>query len=79
MRVLRISHSAAIAAWRGRERALRARGEDVALITARRWHAGGVWVDLDASPDENVIPARTVGTHPALFLYDPRPIWRALG
>ncbi|WP_243842025.1 glycosyltransferase [Microbacterium hydrocarbonoxydans] len=77
--MLRISHSAAIAAWRGRERALRARGEDVSLITARRWHAGGVWVDLDAAPDEQVIPARTVGTHPALFLYDPRPIWRALG
>ncbi|MDP3953044.1 glycosyltransferase [Microbacterium sp.] len=79
MRVLRISHSAAIAAWRGRERALHRRGDDVALITARRWHAGGVWVDLDAAADENVIPARTFGTHPALFVYDPRPLWRALG
>ncbi|WP_245861384.1 glycosyltransferase [Microbacterium aurantiacum] len=79
MRVLRISHSAAIAAWRGREQALRARGDDVSLITARRWHAGGTWVDLDAAPDEMTSSARTFGTHPALFLYDPRPLWRALG
>lgn len=55
------------------------RGDDVALITAQRWHAGGVWVDLDAAAEENVIPARTFGTHPALFVYDPRPLWRALG
>lgn len=79
MRVLRISHSAAIAAWRGREHALRARGEDVSLITARRWHAGGTWVDLEAAAEEQVASARTFGTHPALFLYDPRPLWRALG
>ena len=80
MRVLRISHSATIAAWRGRERALRDAGDDVTLITAPRWHAGGVWVDLDARPDENVRPARTFfGRHPALFLYSPGPLWRALG
>lgn len=79
MRVLRISHSAAIAAWRGRERALRRRGDDVALITAPRWHAGGVWVDLDAAAEEDVAPARAFGTHPALFVYDPRPLWHALG
>ena len=80
MRVLRISHSATIAAWRGRERALRVAGDDVTLITAPRWHAGGVWVDLDARPDENVRPAHTFfGRHPALFLYSPGPLWRALG
>lgn len=78
--MLRISHSATIAAWRGRERALRAAGDDVTLITAQRWHAGGVWVGLDAEPDEQVRPARTFfGQHPALFLYSPGPIWRALG
>lgn len=77
--MLRVSHSAAVAAWRGRERALRARGDDVSLITAPQWHAGGTWVRLDAADDEQVIPARAFGTHPALFLYDPRPIWRALG
>lgn len=80
MRVLRISHSATITAWRGRERALRRAGDDVTLITAPRWHAGGVWVDLDAQPEEQVRPARTFfGKHPALFLYAPGPLWRALG
>lgn len=77
--MLRISHSATIAAWRGRERALRALGDDVTLITARRWHAGGAEVALDASADEQVRPARTAGRHPALFLYAPGPLWRALG
>ncbi|WP_309064585.1 glycosyltransferase [Microbacterium sp.] len=67
-----------MSAWRGRERALRADGVDVELITAACWHAGGVPVELDADPDERVRPARTWGSHPALFLYDPRPIWRAL-
>ncbi|WP_309127668.1 glycosyltransferase [Microbacterium sp.] len=79
MRVLRISHSAAIAAWRGRERALRAAGDDVTLITAPRWHAGGAWAELDAAPEEQVRPARAFGRHPALFVYAPRPLWRALG
>ncbi|MDQ0613760.1 glycosyltransferase involved in cell wall biosynthesis/GT2 family glycosyltransferase [Microbacterium sp. W4I4] len=80
MRVLRISHSATITAWRGRERALRDAGDDITLITAPRWHAGGVWVDLDAQPEEQVRPARTCfGRHPALFVYAPGPLWRALG
>ncbi|GAB3630746.1 hypothetical protein GCM10027421_00990 [Microbacterium shaanxiense] len=38
-----------------------------------------MWVELDAGADETVIPARAFGTHPALFVYDPRPLWRALG
>lgn len=80
MRVLRISHSATITSWRGRERALRDAGDDITLITAPRWHAGGVWVDLDAQPEEQVRPARTYfGRHPALFVYAPGPLWRALG
>ncbi len=54
-------------------------GVDVALLSARRWHAGGVPVALDARPDERVIGVHTLGRHPALFVYDPRPIWRALG
>lgn len=78
--MLRISHSATIAAWRGRERALRAAGDEVTLITARHWHAGGVPVELDAGADEDVRAARTFfGRHPALFLYSPAPLWRALG
>lgn len=31
------------------------------------------------APEERVIGARTWGRHPALFLYDPRPLWTALG
>ncbi|GAA2899777.1 hypothetical protein GCM10010455_24430 [Microbacterium esteraromaticum] len=78
MRVLRISHSATVGPWRERERALRGRGEDVELITARRWHAGGAEVSLDDA-EPWVRPASTLGRHPALFLYSPGPLWRALG
>lgn len=79
MRVLRVSHSAAVDQWRGRERALRGLGTDVRVLSARRWHAGGAEVELVAAPDEEVTGVGTNGRHPALFLYDPRPLWRALG
>ncbi|GAA1059048.1 glycosyltransferase [Agromyces bracchium] len=79
MRVLRVSHSAVVDEWRGRERALTALGVDVELCCARRWHAGGAPVTLQARPDERVRGVRTLGRHPALFLYDPIPLWRALG
>lgn len=79
MRVLRVSHSAVVDEWRGRERALTELGVDVALISARAWHAGGAEVSLEPRPGERVTGARTFGRHPALFLYDPRPLWRALG
>lgn len=36
-------------------------------------------VRLEAAEHETVEGVRTIGAHPALFLYDPRPIWRALG
>ncbi|WP_261393557.1 glycosyltransferase [Microbacterium esteraromaticum] len=55
------------------------RGEDIRLITAREWHAGGVPVSLDTDAEPWVLPARTFGRHPALFLYSPIPLWRALG
>jgi glycosyltransferase involved in cell wall biosynthesis/GT2 family glycosyltransferase len=74
-----VSHSAVVDEWRGRERALTDLGVDVALFSARAWHAGGVPVELRARPGERVIGVRTIGRHPALFLYDPGPIWRALG
>ncbi|GAB3603028.1 glycosyltransferase [Microbacterium aureliae] len=77
MRVLRISHSATVSAWRGRERALRARGHDVTLLTARQWHAGGTETTLTAGDETGTIPVRTWGRHPALFIFDPRPLWRA--
>ena len=79
MRVLRVSHSAVVDEWRGRERALTELGVDVALVCARTWHAGGAEVSLVPRPGERVTGARTFGRHPALFVYDPRPIWRALG
>lgn len=78
MRALRISHSAAVDDWRGRERALRELGVDVMLLSGRWTDAGGAVVRLEPRPGEQVEPVRMLGQHPALFLYDPRPIWRAL-
>ena len=79
MWALRVSHSAVVDAWRGRERALRRLGHRVDIVSAAAWSEGGRRVALSVLPDEPVVPARTVGSHPALFLYDPRPLWRALG
>ncbi|MEO7447830.1 MAG: glycosyltransferase, partial [Humibacillus sp.] len=79
VRVLRVSHSAVVGSWRERERALRRLGHQVEIVAARRWNEGGLDVRLRRAPDEAVVGARTVGRHPALFLYDPRPLWRALG
>ncbi len=79
MRVLRLSHSAVVGAWRERERRQRARGDDVTVVSAVRWNEGGSEVPLRAQPGEPVRGVRTIGTHPALFLYDPRPLWAALG
>jgi glycosyltransferase involved in cell wall biosynthesis/GT2 family glycosyltransferase len=79
VRVLRISHSAVVDAWRERERALRRRGVDVHLLSARRWDEGGQTVELRPTPGEQVTGIGTVGRHPALFLYDPVALWRALG
>lgn len=78
MRVLRVSHSAAVDEWRGRERALEALGVDVDLLSARRSHEGAGVVELQPRPGERVTGVGTIGRHPALFLYDPRPLWRAL-
>lgn len=79
MRVLRISHSAVVGAWRERERTLARQGVDVHTLTAQRWNEGGADVPLEPQPGEAVTGVRTWGTHPALFLYDPRSLWRALG
>src|SRR5690606_29436423 len=79
MKVLRISHSAVVPSWRAREAALRATGLTVRLLCARAWDVGGASVELVAEADEDVVGVRTLGRHPALFVYDPRPLWRALG
>ncbi|WP_404392316.1 glycosyltransferase [Humibacillus xanthopallidus] len=74
-----MSHSAVVDSWRERERVLRGLGHRVDLVSAARWHEGGREVSLVARPDEDVVAARTLGRHPALFVYDPRPLWTALG
>jgi len=79
VRALRVSHSAVVDEWRGRERALASLGVDVALLSARTWPEGGARVDLRPGPGERVDGVATIGRHPALFLYDPRPLWRRLG
>lgn len=79
VRILRVSHSAVVAAWRERERELRALGHDVVTLSAQRWDEGGVAVTVQPLPAEQVTGVRTFGRHPALFVYDPKPLWRALG
>ena len=79
MRVLRVSHSAVVREWRGRERALIDLGVDVSLLSARSWPEGGSLVTLEPDPGERARGVATIGSHPALFLFDPRPLWRALG
>lgn len=79
MRALRISHSAVVDEWRGRERALADLGVDVSLLSARVWSEGGADVALRPRPGEAVQGVATIGRHPAVFLYDPRPLWRRLG
>ncbi|WP_243062402.1 glycosyltransferase [Humibacter sp. RRB41] len=79
MHVLRVAHHAVVSEWRQRERELRAQGVDVSLISAKVWNEGGRDVHLDTEDDGFVVGARTIGTHPSVFVMDPRPIWRALG
>lgn len=81
MRILRLSHSGVVAAWRGRDEALRAAGHVVHLVCAERWDEGGRTVTVSAADraGADLSAVRTWGTHPALFVYDPRPLWRALG
>jgi glycosyltransferase involved in cell wall biosynthesis/GT2 family glycosyltransferase len=78
LRVLSISHSAGVDEWRGRERALQALGLEVETLCAKQWTEGGALVSPHPQPGERVIGVRTIGTHPALFGYDPRPLWHAL-
>jgi glycosyltransferase involved in cell wall biosynthesis len=79
IRVLRISKSGVVTAWRERERQLRRRGVDLTLVAAARWEEGGSMVEFSRDGDDFVIPVSTLGRHPNLFLYDPRPLWRLLG
>ena len=78
IRVLRVSHSSVVTAWRERERALADLGADPVTLTARRWSEAGGLVDLDVGTGEEVQGLRTFGTHPCGFVYDPVGLWRAL-
>jgi len=79
LRVLRISKSGVVTAWRERERLLRARGADLTLVTAVAWEEGGSLVPFTADGDGFVVPIRTFGRHPNLFVFEPRALWRVLG
>ncbi|GAA4836733.1 hypothetical protein GCM10023221_12480 [Luteimicrobium xylanilyticum] len=79
MKVLRVSHSAVVDAWRERERELRRRGVEVRLLSARAWDEAGRMVPLEPRPGEDMVGVRTFGSHPALFLFDPVALWRELG
>ena len=80
MWALRVSHSAVVDAWRERERALRRLRPPRRRRVGCRVVRGGRRVALvpraRARPSSPHAPS---ARHPALFLYDPRPLWRALG
>ncbi len=48
------------------------------LLSAAKWEEGGSSVGFVAAGDDFARPVATIGRHPNLFVYDPRPIWRAL-
>jgi len=81
MRVLRIAHSSLTPELRQRERALARCHPEVQLevITTERWREAEM--DVDATPDD-LFPVRTARRYFSkqinLFVYDPRPIIRAL-
>jgi glycosyltransferase involved in cell wall biosynthesis/GT2 family glycosyltransferase len=77
LRVLRVWHSGVVRTWRGRERALRARGLDVTLVCARRWNEGGRDVDFEQG-DAFARPVRAFGRHPYRFVYAPFRLFRLL-
>jgi glycosyltransferase involved in cell wall biosynthesis len=78
VKVLRLYHSGVVSAWRQRDRELRRLGADVTLVTAQQWDEGGAIVRFGADGDQFVVPVRTFGSRPNLFLFDPRPLWRLL-
>ncbi len=76
--VLRVCHSAVVTRWRRRDRELRRLGVDLELVAPRKWNEGGHDVVLEPGGDDFVHPTGTLGRHPYLFVYDPRPLWRVL-
>ena len=78
LRVLRVWHSGVIGAWRERERELSNSGVAVHLLAAHAWNEGGVSVKFEADAAGLASPVQVAGSHPFLFLYDPRPLIRHL-
>jgi glycosyltransferase involved in cell wall biosynthesis len=76
--VLRVYHSGVVTEWRERERELRALGCDLRLVSAQSWNEAGRDVRFEPAGDDFAVTARTLGTHPYRFVYDPRPIVREL-
>jgi glycosyltransferase involved in cell wall biosynthesis len=79
LRVLRISHSSVVTAWRQRERELVALGIDVELLCAAEWEEGGGMVSYTPDGDRFATATKTYGHHPNLFVFDPRKLWQLLG
>ncbi len=77
-RVLRVWHSGVIGAWHERERELSNSGVAVHLLAAHAWNEGGVSVKFEADAAGLASPVQVAGSHPFLFLYDPRPLIRHL-
>ncbi|MEX2659936.1 MAG: glycosyltransferase family 4 protein [Acidimicrobiales bacterium] len=77
-KVLRVYHSAVVPAWRERDREMRRHGVDLTLVAPRAWREGAGLVALEAGDDSFVVGARTVGRHPALFVYNPLPLRRLM-
>jgi glycosyltransferase involved in cell wall biosynthesis len=78
LRVLRVSHSGVVTAWRERERQLNADGAGVTLISPKRWNEGGADVELEPGSDTFVTRVGTLGRHPYRFLYNPIGLFRVL-
>lgn len=78
-RVLWVHHSAVVGAWRrGRADALALCGAHVTVGSAQRWDEGGAIVEFEPVDGEQSFTMRTFGSHPFLFVFDPRPLWRIL-
>jgi glycosyltransferase involved in cell wall biosynthesis/GT2 family glycosyltransferase len=67
-----------VSAWRQRERELIARGADVRLLSSRTWNEGGRDVEFDPESDDFAVATQTLGRHPSVFVYAPRPLWQLL-
>lgn len=48
------------------------------MATARRWNEGGGVVTFHKDDDDFVTGFATLGRHPNVFVFDPRPLWRLL-